>query len=116
MIIYSTRPFNILLFCSHMLVESLGKVEPLSVHKMDPSRVLPEFDPDTILSLIQKVSNRVEYSRFARLSRLTGLVYSTSSPFPRMRTPGNPKSKSASRTVWMLSSGRFGLLWGGSDR
>jgi hypothetical protein len=38
-----------------MLVESLGMVEPLSVHKMDPSRILPEFDPDDILNLVQKV-------------------------------------------------------------
>lgn len=65
-----------------MLVESLGKVEPLSVHKMDPSRVLPEFDPDAILNLVQKVSNRVEYPRFARLSRLTifGLQHVLSLP------------------------------------
>lgn len=99
MVVCSSSPFNILLFCSHMLVESLGKVEPLSVHKMDPSRILPEFDPDDLLHLVQKVSNRVEYPRLARLSPLTALVYSTSSPFPRMRTPGNPKSKSASRKL-----------------
>lgn len=99
MVVCSSSPFNILLFCSHMLVESLGKVEPLSVHKMDPSRILPEFDPDDLLNLVQKVSNRVEYPRLARLSPLTTFVYSTSSPFPRMRTPGNPKSRSASRTV-----------------
>lgn len=99
MIRCSSRPFNILLFCSHMLVESLGKVEPLSVHKMDPSRVLPEFDPDIILNIIQNVSNRVEYPRFTRLSWLTALVYSTSSLSAQMRTLGNPKSKSASRTV-----------------
>ena len=97
--IRSSTLFNPLLFCSHMLVESLGQVEPLSVHKMDPSRVLPEFDPDIILNIIQNVSNRVEYPRFTRLSRLMALVYSTSSLSPRMRTLGNPKSKSASKTL-----------------
>lgn len=82
-----------------MLVESLGQVEPLSVHKMDPSRILPEFDPDDLLALVQKVSNRVEHPRLARLSPLTALIYSTSSPLPPMRTPRNPKSRSASRTL-----------------
>ena len=99
MAVCSSRLFNILLFYSHMLVESLGKVEALSVHKMDPSRILPEFDPDDLLTLVQKVSNRVEHPRLARLSPLMVLVYSTSSPSPRMRTPRNPKSKSASRTL-----------------
>jgi hypothetical protein len=56
-----------------MLVESLGEVEPLSVHKMDPSRVLPEFDPDVILNIVQKVSNRVASPPLARLSQLTGV-------------------------------------------
>jgi len=56
MVVVSFWPLNIMLFCSHMLVESLGEVEPLTVHKMDPSRILPEFDPDDILNLVQKVS------------------------------------------------------------
>jgi hypothetical protein len=75
-----STPLNILLFCSHMLVESLGTVEPLTVHKMDPSRVLPEFDPDVILNLIQKVLDRVEYPRSARLSGLT--LWFTACPLP----------------------------------
>ncbi|PVF93693.1 hypothetical protein CPB86DRAFT_89797 [Serendipita vermifera] len=41
-------------FVSHMLVECLGSVEPLSVHKMDASRRLPTWDPDVILDIVQK--------------------------------------------------------------
>jgi hypothetical protein len=40
---------------SHMLVECLGTVEPLSVHKMDASRKLPQWEPQTILNIVQKV-------------------------------------------------------------
>ncbi|KAG8818194.1 Histone-lysine N-methyltransferase set9 [Serendipita sp. 401] len=41
-------------FVSHMLVECLGTIEPLSVHKMDASRKLPKWEPEVILSIIQK--------------------------------------------------------------
>ena len=41
---------------SHMLVECLGTIEPLSVHKMDASRRLPTWEPDLILSIVQKAS------------------------------------------------------------
>lgn len=39
-----------------MLVECLGTVEPLSVHKMDASRRLPTWEPELILNIVQKVS------------------------------------------------------------
>lgn len=42
-------------FISHMLVECLGSVEPLSVHKMDASRKLPTWNPEDILEIVQKV-------------------------------------------------------------
>jgi hypothetical protein len=42
-------------FVSHMLVECLGTVEPLSVHKMDASRKLPTWDPEVVLEIVQKV-------------------------------------------------------------
>lgn len=42
-------------FVSHMLVECLGSVEPLSVHKMDASRKLPTWEPEIILEVVQKV-------------------------------------------------------------
>lgn len=41
-------------FISHMLVECLGTIEPLSVHKMDASRKLPTWEPDVILAIVQK--------------------------------------------------------------
>ncbi len=43
-------------FNSHMLVECLGIVEPLLVHKMDASRRLPTWEPELILNIVQKVS------------------------------------------------------------
>ena len=38
-----------------MLVECLGTIEPLSVHKMDASRKLPTWEPEVILAIVQKV-------------------------------------------------------------